>query len=141
MKLTTFITLLSSSIAVATAQSSVVTASNAAPTLDPVEHFITTSNDTVQSLIHLGCKFKSCLEALAPTIAACALALAQEEFGQYYGLFWAMKILTWTEQTSSTMPCASLQLQRNFTRSQRSATVAIRDASIWRTAISRARWS
>ncbi|KAF2996514.1 hypothetical protein E8E13_006031 [Curvularia kusanoi] len=67
-------------MAVATASTTVVTAPNTAHTLDPVEHFIVTSNDTVQSLIHLGCKFKTCLEVLAPTIATCALALAQEEF-------------------------------------------------------------
>lgn len=49
---------------------------------DTVANFITNINTTELALIHLSCKVKSCLKALAPTIATCALAAAQEELGE-----------------------------------------------------------
>ncbi|KAF1924701.1 uncharacterized protein M421DRAFT_274621 [Didymella exigua CBS 183.55] len=70
MKLTALATLVMSTLAVATTTT----------TPDPVQHFLTTANYTVVELFRLGCKYKPCLEVLAPTIASCSLALAQEEF-------------------------------------------------------------
>lgn len=72
MKLTTCITCFTSAMAVTTA----------ATPADPVENFLTIANQTAVELFHLGCKFKPCLERLAPTIATCGIALAQEEFGK-----------------------------------------------------------
>lgn len=72
MKLTTCITSVIATVAVATT----TTATN------PVENFLAIASQTTIELFHLGCKFKPCLEVLAPTIAACGLALAQGEFGK-----------------------------------------------------------
>lgn len=74
MKLTTYITLLASGMAAATATATVE--------VDPIENFIATANQTVTELFHLGCNFKQCLEVLAPSIASCGIALAQGEFGK-----------------------------------------------------------
>lgn len=55
----------------------------------PIEKFIAVANETLHELIHFGCHTRDCLKALAPSLATCAFAAAQDELGKQGETLWA----------------------------------------------------